>query len=394
MAAGDKPYRVYRGGRAKGKVPLRARQPERGGDGRDTSGRPPKAERSRQRRRWSWRRRILVTLVGLLVLLVIWSVAGYLSFRSGVSSANKRLDSATRAALTHQNGLLLSTSTTILLLGTDHANTDARATDRHSDSIMLVHTDPGRHRISFLSIPRDLQVPIPGHSDSKINAAMQIGGPPLAARTIEAFTGLRLNHIVIVDFASFEDLIDKLGGVDINVPKPIVSDRFDCPYATDARCQQWQGWRFRKGVQHMSGHRALIYSRVRVNRLDASESDVTRGERQQAVLQAIAGKLASIGTFVKLPFIGGDLLKPLTTDLSASQLMQLGWVKFRSSNGSTLHCRLGGDAGSYGGAAVITPSEQNGAVIQMIEGNTAPQPPTPGSGPYGPGCVVGSASFR
>ena len=101
-----------------------------------------------------------------------------------------------------------------------------------------------------------------------------------------------------------------------------------------------------------------------------------------------------MGTFLKLPFIGGDLMKPLTTDLSAGQLMQLGWVKFRSSSGSTLHCRLGGDAGNFGGASVITPSETNGAVIQMIQGTTAPQPPPPGSGPYGPGCVVGSQAFR
>lgn len=394
MAAGDKPYRVYRGGRAKGKVPLQGRPAERDGTRRGSGTEPPQGPRTRRARRPHWRRRILVALGVVLLFLVVWSAASYVAFSGGVSAANRRLDPATRAALDGQNGLLISTPTTILLLGTDHANTDARAADRHSDSIMLVHTDPSRHRISFLSIPRDLQVPIPGHSDNKINAAMQLGGPPLAARTIGAFTGLKINHIVIVDFGSFEQLIDKLGGIDINVPKPIVSDRFDCPYATSTRCQAWQGWRFAKGVQHMSGHRALIYSRVRVNRLDASESDVTRGERQQAVLQAIAGKLASFGTFMQLPFIGGDLLRPLTTDLSASELMQLGWVKFRSSNGSTLHCRLGGDAGSFGGASVITPSEQNGAVIQEILGNTAPQPPQPGSGPYGPGCVVGSASFR
>ena len=130
---------------------------------------------------------------------------------------------------------------------------------------------------------------------------------------------------------------------------------------------------------------------MRVNQLDPGESDITRGERQQAVLQAIAGKLASAGTFFELPFIGGDLLKPLTTDLSAGQLLQLGWVKFRA--GTTLHCRLGGDSGNYGGQDVIVPSEQNGAVIQMVEGNTAPQPPPPGSGPYGPGCVSGNQSF-
>jgi len=391
MAAGEKPYRVYKGGRVKGKVPLQTR-PERDG-GRSSGAKPPKLKRSRTRRAWSRRRRIVVLLLGLIVLFLIWSVASYFSFRVGVGAANKRLDPATRAALTSQGGLVLSHSTTTLLLGTDHANTDARAADEHSDSIMLVRTDPGRHRIAYLSIPRDLRVPIPGHGDQKINSAFQLGGPALAAKTIEAFTGLPVNHIVIVDFGSFQDLIDKLGGITVNNPKPILSDRFDCPYSTQARCQRWQGWRFRKGNIHLNGHQALIYSRVRVNQLSQGESDVTRGERQQAVLQAISSKLASFGTFVRLPFIGGDLLKPLTTDLSAGQLLQLGWVKFRASSGSTLHCRLGGDSGNYGGQNVIVPSEQNGAVIQMVEGNTAPQPPPPGSGPFGPGCFVGSRGF-
>jgi LCP family protein required for cell wall assembly len=332
--------------------------------------------------------------VGLILLIVVWTVASYFSFRSGVSSANARLDPGTKAALSQNGGFLMSHPTTILLLGTDHSALAARASDRHSDSIMLVRTDPSHHRIAYLSIPRDLQVPVPGHSDSKINAAMQIGGPPLAIKTIEAFTGLKVDHIVVVDFGSFKDLIDKLGGVTVNNPRPILSDRFDCPFATQERCQKWKGWRFPKGRIHLDGHQALIYSRVRVNQLYAGESDVTRGERQQAILQALSSKLASIGTFVKLPFIGGDLMKPLTTDLSAGRLMQLGWVKFRSSAGSTLHCRLGGDNGSFGGASVIVPSEQNGQVIQEILGNTAPQPPLPGSGPYGPGCVVGSQQFR
>jgi LCP family protein required for cell wall assembly len=391
MASGEKPYRVYRGGRTKGKVPLQ-RRPGRDGGAETRTPRPTKQRAARKA--WSWRRRIALTLVGLILLILVWSVASYFSFRGGVSSANGRLNPSTRAALSHQSGFLMSKPTTILLLGTDHSTLAGRAGDRHADSILLVRTEPSRHRIAYLSIPRDLQVPIPGHGDSKINAAMQIGGPPLAIKTIEAFTGLKVDHVMIVDFGSFKSLIDKLGGVTVNNPRPILSDRFDCPYATHERCQRWQGWRFRKGRIHLNGQMALIYSRVRVNRLDPGESDVTRGERQQAVLQAISSKLASIGTFVKLPFIGGDLMKPLTTDLSAGQLMQLGWVKFRSSAGSTYHCRLGGDAGNYGGASVITPSEANGAVIQMILGNTAPQPPVPGSGPFGPGCVVGSQTFR
>ncbi|MGI8422049.1 MAG: LCP family protein [Gaiellaceae bacterium] len=391
MAPDEKPYRVYKGGRSKGKVPIASR-PEPAA--RKTNA-PRAAKPRRERRGWSKRRKVgllLLLLLLLLVLAVVWGVASYLAFRGGVSAANARLDNRTRSALKGGDGLLLSHPTDILLLGTDHANTDARACDRHSDSIMLVRTDPSRHRITYLSIPRDLRVPIPGHGDDKINAAFQIGGAALAARTISAFTGLQVNHVVIVDFGSFETLIDKLGGVTIDVPGPILSNRFDCPYSTAARCQQWPGWRFHKGSQTMDGHRALIYSRIRENRLNASENDITRGARQQEVLQALSSKLASIGTLGRMPFIGGDLLRPLTTDLSAWKLLQLGWAKFRA--GKTLHCRLGGSFSTIGGSSVIVSTEENFSVVRMVSGQSAPQPPLPGSGPAGPGCVSGKRGFR
>jgi LCP family protein required for cell wall assembly len=390
MAAGDKPYKVYRGGRTKGKVPLQ-RRPE---PAPQRDGRQPKAARRRTRRRWS-KKRTVGTILLLLVLLVAgWSIASYLAFRRGVQAANARLDPRVDRVLAHQNGLLLSQPSNILLLGTDHSQLAARRGLQHSDSIMLVHTDPRRHRIAYLSIPRDLRVPIPGHYETKINAAFQIGGPALAAQTVRSFTGLPIDHVVIVDFGHFKTLIDKVGGVDVDVPSPILSNRFDCPFSTSARCQKWQGWSFSKGNHHLNGKMALIYSRIRENRLNPAESDVTRGERQQAVLQALMSKLASPTTFAKLPFIGGDLLRPLTTDLSPWQFMQLGWVKFRSSNGNALHCRLGGSASTIGGQSVIVGTQENIQVIAMVEGNSAPQPPPPGSGPFGPGCVVGSRHFR
>ena len=167
------------------------------------------------------------------------------------------------------------------------------------------------------------------------------------------------------------------------MPKPIRSNRFDCPFATQARCEQWQGWRFPKGEQHMNGQRALIYSRIRENMLDPSETDVTRGARQQLVMDALTSKFTSPATLVKLPFHGSSLAKPLTTDLSAGQLVQLGWVKFRASSSESVHCRLGGD---LGGSGTGSPSEDNPATIAMFLGKTAPQPPT---GQFEPGCVTG-----
>jgi LCP family protein required for cell wall assembly len=378
MADGEKPYRVYKGGRARGKVPT-APRPERvqGEAGREKPpGRP------------HWGRRIGIAAALLVVLLVVWIVASYLSFRAGVADANARLPKTVEANLAAQEGPLVSKPSLILLLGTDGDRTAARIDGRRSDSILLVRTDPKRHRLAYLSIPRDLRVDIPGHGPNKINAAFQLGGPTLALKTVRALTGLQPNHVVMVDFADFRTVIDALGGVEIDVLKPILSNRFDCPYATAARCQQWQGWRFAKGKQTMNGQRALVYSRVRENRLDPGENDLTRGERQQAVVEAMTGKLVGPGTFVRLPFIGGDLVKPLITDISAGQLLQLGWVKFRANSDRALHCRLGGEPQSIGGESVLVATEENTAAIAMFSGLSAPQPPPPGT-TFGAGCTVG-----
>src|SRR5262249_59809093 len=127
-------------------------------------------------------------------------------------------------------GAGISRPTTIRLLGRPYAKADARLADNRPDSIMILRTDPDHRRLAYLSIPRDLRVAIPGHGEQKINAAMQIGGPELVIRTIRGLTGnaLPINHVMIVDFAQFKDLIDNIGGIDINVPAPILSNKFDC----------------------------------------------------------------------------------------------------------------------------------------------------------------------
>ncbi|MCP9486911.1 MAG: LCP family protein [Gaiellaceae bacterium MAG52_C11] len=385
MPEEEKPYRLYKGGRAKGKVPSPARPSQGSADGRRGGRGGVKARRPR------WGRRIGVTLLLLVLVVAAWGVASYLSFREGVTDANARLPKAVESGLARQEGPLLSKPTLLLLLGTDGDRTAARSDASRSDSILVVRTDPSRHRLAFLSIPRDLRVEIPGHGANKINAAFQLGGPALAMETIAALTGLEANHVMLVDFDDFRTVIDALGGIDVTVPKPILSNRFDCPYATEARCQQWEGWRFEKGEQHMSGKRALIYSRIRENRLDPAENDLTRGERQQEVVQAMGAKLTSVTTFARLPFVGGDLVAPLTTDLSAPELAQLGWVYKRANRSRALHCRLGGELASVGGQSVILGDQENFGVIAMFRGNSAPQPPPPGQS-LAAGCLVGSSS--
>src|SRR5260370_32405140 len=139
-ASGEKPYRVYKGGRQKGKVPLpgrerEARRQERTGRGKDGAPRRPRTG-------WGWKRWTLVAVLSLIVLLFIWTLTGYLAVHSGVSAANKRLPKGTTSVLKKQNGLILSSPTNILLLGTDHAENGqvGRSSDHHSDSMMLLRT--------------------------------------------------------------------------------------------------------------------------------------------------------------------------------------------------------------------------------------------------------------
>ncbi len=384
MPAQDKPYRVYRGGRAKGRVPLARTSPAPSrGDGVKPSAPGGQPRRPRRTKRW-----ILLGLLLLVALLVTWGVTSYLAISRGVSEAGDRVPPGVRRQLAGADGLLVSKPTTILVLGTDGGVRPGREGANRSDSIMLIRTDPGKRRLAFLSIPRDLQVEVPEVGVAKINAANQIGGPALALRTVRDLTGLDVNHVAFVDFDRFEELIDAVGGIDVDVARPIRSNRFDCPYATAQRCAQWPGWRFERGTQHMDGRRALVYSRIRRNLLDPSETDFARSRRQQQVVEATLDKVTSLGTTARLPFVGDDLVAPLATDLSAWQLMQLGWVYFRPDTGRALHCRLGGDPATVGGESVILGTEDNVATVAMFTGRSAPLPPPRGL-PYAPGCLVG-----
>jgi polyisoprenyl-teichoic acid--peptidoglycan teichoic acid transferase len=386
----EKPYRLYRGGRTKGRVPTVGR-PEKappreraGRDGRSRYRGPGPKPTARRPRQIRWGRELTIALVLIVLFFIVWAALGYLVFRSGVKDANKRLPAAAKRALTPDNGSLFSNSTGVLMLGTDHSLAASRTGDRHSDSITILRTDPAHRRLYYLSIPRDLRTTIPGYGEAKINTAYQVGGPRLAIQAVENATGhaIPINHVVLVNFGEFKDLIDAVGGIEIVVSERIQS-KFDCPYGTAARCARWPGWRFQPGKQHMNGQRALVYSRVRKNLLNPGDSDITRGERNQQVLQALMSKLAGFDTFMRLPFIGGDLTKPLATDMSANDFAALGWSKFR---GRTIHCRLGGT--STGGD--ITPSEDNANVILMVLGKSAVQPPKPSGDTYPPGCLLGT----
>jgi len=342
--------------------------------------RPPERYRGpgpiKRERRWGPGRIAFLTVILLIVLLVGWTVAGYLAVRSGVQKANERLSPAAKAQLAPQDGLMFSNPSTILVLGSDHSTHPTRRGNRLADTIMVIRTDPDHQRMSYLSIPRDLEVDVPGHGHEKINSALPLGGPALMIRTVRGAFPFEINHIILLDMTSFKDVIDALGGIEVDVRSPAVT-KYECPYRSADKCRRWGGWRFGRGRQHMDGKRARIYARIRRNDLNPAEGDLNRVGRQQQVLQATLGKMVGAGTFVRLPFIGDELVSPLTTDLSTAQVFQLGWLRFRASKDRTTYCRLG----------VTGDGDDNASVLLMFTGRSAIQPPSPVSGA---GCLKGT----
>jgi polyisoprenyl-teichoic acid--peptidoglycan teichoic acid transferase len=320
-----------------------------------------------------WKRGILLAFGVVVVGLAAWLYIGYRAFSSEMAKANARVPKRARAALSPASGSILTTPQISLIMGSDSRGQSAIAGAR-ADSILLFRTDPGKHLISMLSVPRDLWVTVPGHGSAKINAAFAWGGPSLLIRTVSHFTGLPVNHLVLVDFGGFKELIDSVGGVTVQNPYKLVSSEpFDGYY-----------WHFAKGRIHMDGRHALAYSRIRKT-TDPRDSDITRTERQQRVMQALAHQLTSPWNVFHLRAIGQDIARPLSTDLTARDMLELGWVKFRS--GRTLQCHLGGTGEFIDGQDAIAPSPQNLSVVQMFLGKQAPQPPTPGS-LLAPGCTI------
>jgi hypothetical protein len=311
-----------------------------------------------------------------LLWLAAWSLAGYFSFRDGVEAANKRLPKTTERQLSGQDGLLITSPSTILVMGTDSGKGASRRGLRHSDSMLLLRTDPDHHRISYLSIPRDLWVEIPGHGTAIIR--VQIGRrSPCTVRSRIADTTTSSSSICSaqLDRRHRRHRHRRASCHSLNA--------FDCPYNAQ-RCAAWDG----------CATRAPAYGRERSPTPQKPSRPggrhITRGERQRQVTQ---GSQARRRHVLRLPWTGDDLLKPLATDLTAGELAQLGWVKFRADSGSTVRCRLGGDPETIGGSWILRSSEENRNVISMFTGDSAPQPPAPGTGTYGPGCVVGSKAL-
>ena len=186
---------------------------------------------------------------------------------------------------------------TILVLGSDRRYDDLKAHNKlllhnapaRSDTVMLLRLDPAQAVTSVLSLPRDLKVTIPGHGIDKLNAAYSYGGPTLTLKTIRDLTGLRINHVVNINFKGFYDVVNAIGCVYTDVDRRYYHSNAGVPVG-----QRYAEINIPAGYQKLCGYRALSYVRYRHN-----DSDIVRAARQQAFLRQAKQQIGTSGLINK-----------------------------------------------------------------------------------------------
>jgi LCP family protein required for cell wall assembly len=201
----------------------------------------------------------------------------------------------------------LSGKKNVVVMGCDIRKDDVG----RSDTLFVVMLDKSKKNAALLSVPRDTRVQIKGHGWDKINSAFAYGGHKLTQETVQDFLGIKLHNYVVVDFQGFKDLVDVIGGVDINVEKRMY---YYDPYANFEID-------LRPGKQHMDGKTAMQYVRYR-----DEEGDIGRIRRQQKFIMALYQQIASKNIIAKMPGVSKQIMSMIKTDLSLKEMMELGKV--------------------------------------------------------------------
>ena len=391
--AGDKPdYRVYRSRPSLrdrfGKKPDLA-SIRKGGDDGGIRGRLSRLGGGGRRRWLRW----------ILIGIAAWFLISFISFAISAQNQKGKLDDAAKEAL--KGGPDLLAGQNILILGGDrrgdrqeNANGSEGQGPPRADTIMVLHASLTSFR--KLSIPRDTLAAIPDCGTQKINASLACntnspdGNIASTINTVSDFLGIDINHVLIIDFDGFSDLINTLGGVKVDIPdnKNVsqICKRRDVVIAGDVDGGKDQGGislGLPAGETTLEGDKALALARLRKNECDPGEDDRDRAARQQLILNAIKGRFTSITrlpyNFVKGPWIGWNIPKAFISDMGGFTLPQLGVAAVLGGSGDTLvlgRAKNGDITASpgEGGSIVIPQSECREAVEELTGGEPDREP--------------------
>jgi len=256
----------------------------------------------------------LSSLLFLLVAVPLSVAFGLYLFLSDVA--------VPRLSLTGERAVLLpdwkgKERVNILLLGSDAR--PGEAAPPRTDTIIFVTIDPAGKSAGLLSIPRDLWVTIPGYGQERVNAAFALGesrqpgaGPELAKRTVSQLLGQPVHYYALVGLQGFERIINQLGGIIVDVERPLKDDEYPSENYSVRRIY------IHPGVQRMDGETALWYVRSR-----HQDSDFGRARRQQQVLFALRQQGLRLRLLPNVPALLQTLSGTVKTDLQPAEILAL-----------------------------------------------------------------------
>jgi LCP family protein required for cell wall assembly len=249
----------------------------------------------------------------------------------------------------------------VLILGVDRRPSEAEDAPTRSDSMMLAQVSPGSGRVQLLSVPRDLLVEVEPGVEDRINTAYAYGGAKQAAAVVENLTGIAADRHVTVDFGGFEEAINALGGVTLEVEEPIrVGIEGHRVYIPTGR-------------QELDGLEALAYARYR----GTACGDLGRIKRQQRLVAALRQQALGWNTITRLPGIVMVAHENVDTNLGIMQAISLGrTLAGRGEEGGMKSFQLKGKPDTLpNGDAVLVPDDAANAEVLVDFRDTSPTSP-------------------
>ena len=269
-------------------------------------------EKSTKKKMATWKK----VIIGIVVAIIVIIAAGMGYIYSTLSKTNKVELNKDSLGL-NQNAQSADKKDDIIniaLFGVDAPNGQAG----RSDADLILTIDKKHHKLKLTSIMRDSYVDVKGHGMTKLTHAYAYGGPELALNTINTNFDLAIDKFITVNFTSLPKVIDKLGGVDINLTPGDLKymngyiknldniNKTDSPEVNST------------GMHHLDGTQALAYCRIRYD-----GGDQRRTERQRTVLEAVLEKMKDTPA-TQYPAILNELLPLVTTNISSNEFISLG----------------------------------------------------------------------
>jgi LCP family protein required for cell wall assembly len=234
----------------------------------------------------------------------------------------------------------------VLVLGVDE-NPGSEVEGSRTDTIMLVQVVPETGEVKLLSVPRDLLVEIEPGVEDRINAAYSYGGIEETMGALQGYAQVPIDHYAVVDFEGFRDVINAMGGVEIDV-----EDEIPPKYG------------IKDGIQTLNGHQALFYARYR----GTAGGDMDRIEHQQRLIAALRSKAFGWDTVTKLPHIARVMNRNVETNLDFDEALSLGRLLISREHAQMTASQLKGTPKTLpNGEEVLVPDQEaNEAILAQF----------------------------